>query len=482
VLRRLGRDVAIYGAADFVFRFVAFAVFPIYAHVFTVEQFGTYALILAAVGIVALLANLGVNNATQRYYWDPQTELATQPTIVSTGLGVLLTWSCLLVLALIAALYPVREVIATRYGISWTIVIVALATIVPDQLLQYCLDTLRLHFTPWRFVFVSFMKNLLGVATGLVLILAFGAGLEGLFIGALVGAVVAVPIALILIRRDLTLGFNALVARRLVSFGYPFIFAGLAYWLFGAVDRWMLAELSTAKELGLYAIAYKFGSAVVFLNTAFGQAWSPLALKIRRDDEHYRTAYARVFSVWLFVLLVAGSIVALFGQEVLRILTPTDYWEAAPVLAILVMGIVVSGTTQITAVGISIEKQTRLFAWAAWTTASVNVLLNLALIPTFGAIGAALATFVSYVLLTALYLFWSQRLHPIPLEKSRLVFLAVVIVAMVAASSFITSVEVSARMILLKAAILGLIVAGALSLRIVNIPIIRGVFRDSPKS
>ncbi len=477
MLRRLGRDVAIYGVADFAFRFVAFAVFPIYAHIFTVEQFGVYALVSATTGLIALLATLGINNAAQRYYWEPEAVGATQSAIISTGLAVLATWSVVIVGLSAAALFPFRETIAVRYGISWTVLILALATIVPEQILQYCLDTLRLHFAPWKFAAVSLLKNLLGVAASLLLVVQFRAGLEGLFAGALFGAVAAVPAALILVRRDLIAEYRATVARRLVAFGYPFIFAGLAYWIFGTADRWMLAEMSTAKELGLYAIAYKFGTIVVFLNGAFGQAWSPMAMKIRRDDSRYRAAYARVLSVWLFVLLFVAAGVALFGKEILRLLTPEEYWNAAVVLAILVMGVAVSGTTQITAVGISIEQKTRLFAWASWTTAAANVGLNIFLIPAFGAVGAALATFLSYVLLTGLYLFWSQRLHPIPLEKLPLALASVVIVAFVCSALVVPSPDAGLTSLLAKVLVLAAIAAGGTYVGVFKMAAVRGAIR-----
>ena len=170
----------------------------------------------------------------------------------------------------------------------------------------------------------------------------------------------------------------------------------------------------------MYSIAYKFAGILLFVNAAFGQAWNPIALKLKNDDAKDRVAYSRVFSGWFFFLTIAGSAIVLFGNEALRLLTPREYWTAAPALAPLVMGVVLSGTTQITGLGISLENRTRLFAGAAWTTALVNVLLNFLLIPRFGALGAGIATFLSYALLTGLYLYWSQRLHPIPLEISKL--------------------------------------------------------------
>src|SRR5688500_5255094 len=112
MLRSLGKDIAVYGAADFGFRVIGFSVFPIYANVFSVEQFGIYALVTATTGFVALFANLGLNNAAQRYYWDPETLAAMRPVIVSTGLGILTAWSCGIVLLFIAGLYLAQEFIA----------------------------------------------------------------------------------------------------------------------------------------------------------------------------------------------------------------------------------------------------------------------------------------------------------------------------------------------------------------------------------
>lgn len=472
MLKRISRDIAIYGSGDLAFRLLGFLVFPIYAHIFSVKEFGTYALVSTSVGLVALFANLGLYSAVQRHYWDGQTPEKARPRLVTTGIVVLLAWSCTLASMLIAMLYPLREVLSANFGISWRIAVIAMLAVVPDQLLQYCLDTLRLHFSPWKFTFLSFLKNLLGIAIGLLLIIAFDAGLEGLFGGALIGAVAALPVALFLIRQDLTRGFDNAMALRLVRFGYPFMFAGLAYWIFGSIDRWMLAELRDTTQLGLYSIAYKFATVVVFLNGAFGQAWSPIALKLRQDHADYRLTYARILSSWFFFLTFTGTAVTLFGSEALRVLTPPEYWPAASSLGLLVMGVVLSGTTQITAIGISLEMKTRLFAFAAWASAVANIGLNFILIPAWGADGAALATFLSYGLLTSLYLFWSQKLHPVPLERAKLLYSLTLLVSITVLSMSLAELH-SIYLVLAKVTILALAIAGGIALKIIDVSIIK---------
>lgn len=468
MFRRLAKDIAVYGAGDLLFKFVGFAVFPIYAHVFSVEDFGIMALGMVTAGLVSIIANLGLNNAVQRFYWDPLTKENDQPMIISTGLFVLCIWSIVLVGILVGVLYHTHGIIYARYKLAWMILALALLTVIPEQVLQYALDTIRLHFAPWKYTLVSFLKNFLGVALGLVLILAFEIGVVGVFWGGFVAALVGVPVALFLIRKDLAWRLDSSAARQLLGFGYPFIFAGAAYWIFGSMDRWMLAELSDNVQVGLYSIAFKLAGIMIFVNTAFGQAWSPMAIKILRDEPNYRELYGKLLTSWFYFLALVGSGIALFGYEALYVLTPAEYWPAASVVGAIAMGLVLSGTTQITMVGISLERKTKLLAVSAWATAIVNFLLNWLLIPYWGALGAAIATFLSYGLLTGMLLFWSQSLHPIPLEKSKLIFCVIVVGAMLVLSSYIGRFAWTINILALKFSALTAITLGAFWLRIVD--------------
>jgi O-antigen/teichoic acid export membrane protein len=293
-------------------------------------------------------------------------------------------------------------------------------------------------------------------------------GLYGYFAGTLIALTITVPLALWFIRRDFVFKIDKTVARRIFEFGYPFVFAGLAYWIFGSMDRWMLAILSNSQEVGLYSIAFKFATIVTFVNTAFGQAWSPYAIKLMREDKSYRYVYSRIFSLWFFILAILGLIVTLFSQELLIMLTPEDYWPAADVLVVVVLGMVLFGTTQITALGISIEKKTKLLSHGAWITAIVNFVLNLLFIPVWGARGAALATLLSYMLLTGFFLYWTQRLHPIPLEKTKLMYACAVLCIAFFAYNFLHLNTIDMTTLLLKLFLVSAIFFGGIRLGVVG--------------
>jgi O-antigen/teichoic acid export membrane protein len=143
--------------------------------------------------------------------------------------------------------------------------------------------------------FLALTIRVVTIALGIIALVIFKLGVEGYLIGQVAAFLAVLPIGLWLIRRDIK--FSKLIFFwfiKLVRFGYPFIFAGFGYWLFSSIDRWMLASFSSIKEVGIYSVSSRFSSIVFFVSTAFGQAWSPLAMKIRSDyPNNYRFIYGQ---------------------------------------------------------------------------------------------------------------------------------------------------------------------------------------------
>jgi O-antigen/teichoic acid export membrane protein len=475
VLKRFAKDVVIYGGVDFLFRLAQFAALPVYAHLLSVADFGLLALLTVTATLMGMLLNLGINNAVQRFYFDPEIEEADRPAVVSTGLAQLVLSGLLVTAVGGLVLLALHEEIRAAWGIGWLLLLIVLLTALPEQLAQFMLDAVRLQFAPWKFCAIALIKNLSGVLLGLWLMIYWDLGLAGLLLGTLLAAVAAVPIGVLMIRRDLTLRIRRKLAGEIFRYGYPFVFAGAAYWVFGSMDRWMLMALTGPDQVGLFSIGFKLGSIVTFLIFAFSQAWSPYAFKAYGESPNYRSIYARILSVWFFFLAFVGLGISLFGREVLMLLTPPEYWPAAPIIGICAAGLALYGTTFISNIGVSIERKTILLTYAAWLAAIANVLLNLALIPYLGAMGAAASTFLSYGVLAGSLLFWSQRLHPLPLEKAKLAFSCMIVCLSFAAAVISQYFEVSLVAGAAKAAVLVAVLGSAFLVRIVDLDLYRAM-------
>jgi O-antigen/teichoic acid export membrane protein len=415
--KQLFKDTIFYGAADAILKAISFFTFPIFANLLKVDDYGILTIVGTVAGFVGMFLNMGINNAVQRFYFDENSTRDDQKKIVTTGLITLCIWSALVTLVTIAVSYPFGNYIQKEYQVVWSFFALALLANLPAQILGFCNDTIRLHFKPTNFFILAIIKNLVSVVASIVVLYYFKAGVYGCLLLGFLAPAFFVPLALYLIKKDLIVNFDKPWAKQIVKFGYPFIFAGMAYWLFGSIDRVILAEFSNNTQIGLFSIAFKFGSIVVFINGAFSQAWSPVAIKIMAEDKlGYKRKFADIFEIYFaFVVLIAAGC-CLFSKEFLIRTTPVEYWAASDASVYITIALAISATTQITALGISIEKKTSYFSKIAWLTAVVNILVNLLLVPRMGADGAGIATIVSYIFLSGSYLYITQKIHPFPLK------------------------------------------------------------------
>jgi O-antigen/teichoic acid export membrane protein len=422
VFRQLARNSVIYGGADFVSKIAAFLAFPLIAAALSPLAFGALELMLTATALLGVIANCGLNNAVQRFYWDAQTQPTERPALVSSGLAALsLLLLGALALGCIAVLTYTHWPHEKSPPLGWIGLLAGLVLMAAGQVVQYLLDVTRLHLAPWRFAGIALASRVMTAVAGVTTVVWLGWGLDGLIAAQALVMLAAVPLALYMVRTDLTWKVEQAVARKLMHFGYPFIYAGFAYWLFGSMDRWMLASMSSVEEVGIYSVAFRFASVVLFISAAFGQAWSPVAIKIRTDHpDTYRAIYGNILLLLLFVMLALGGGLALFSGEVASLIMPPEYRSSALPLAILCFSIILQSTQQVTAIGISLEKKTYLFARMAWISAIVNFIGNYLLIPNFGAAGAAWATLISYAFLMVSFMVYTQSLHPLVVQWWRL--------------------------------------------------------------
>nr|WP_287938057.1 flippase [Algoriphagus sp.] len=456
VIKQLAKDSAIYGGADLVSKTISFFTFPFIAKALSPESFGFLELILTSTALLGVIGNFGLNNSVQRFYWDPQVNPEDRKEVVSSGfLSQLLIFFLLLVLALGLCLLFFPE-LGSAYAFTWFGLSAALLLMAGNQWTQYILDVIRLQFRPWSFLAVSMTSRVLSAILGVFAVVFLGKGIDGLLGAQALVVMLVLPLAVLIVRKELAFpSFSKKWAKELLQYGYPFIFSALAYWVFTSQDRWMLASFSSVEEVGIYSVSFRFASVILFVSAAFGQAWSPVAMKIRADHpESYPKIYGDVLLLLLLVIALIAGFIGLFSGEVIHFLMGEEYVDSALPMILLAFAIVFQATQQITGIGISLEKRTVLFAHLSWVTMVVNFGLNWFLIPNYGALGASWATAISYFFLTGAYFFFTQRLHPIRVSYLRLVLVLGLTFSVIFLSFWFYQPELSGITILLKILIL----------------------------
>jgi O-antigen/teichoic acid export membrane protein len=418
-LTTLAKQTVVYGLSGAALQFIGLVTLPVFSRVFTPAEYGVIEVGNVTYSLLAVLTDAGMASASQRNYYEyTDAEPRKRGTVMLTAVATSVATGTAIALILVALSGPLSHALFKSTDHASVLVVVA-ATLPVTAALQFTREAMRLRFRAWHYLVSAVLAALVTAAVSLVDVLVFNSGVVGLFVGTLAGNAVAGLYGVIVARRSFGPGLSRQELRSMLAYGIPLIVPGLSLWGLTFIDRLLLTGLSTLGEVGQYAIANRLAGVVLFLTTAFGTAFSPFILSLYSEDpEAERRLRARTLNILTVVLLGLSVWLGLFARELIKVIAPA-FDTAYQSVGLLVLGATDFGLTTIVLFGISITRQTQWAAIYSAIAAALNIGLNIALIPSTGQVGAAIATAASFALLAWLYYRKSQELYPTPYEPHR---------------------------------------------------------------
>ncbi|MBI2265636.1 MAG: oligosaccharide flippase family protein [Armatimonadetes bacterium] len=213
-------------------------------------------------------------------------------------------------------------------------------------------------------------------------------------------------------------------AKTLVSFGLPYVPMAFSIWVAGVSDRYFLGAFRGAEEVGIYSVSYSLGYtlAMVVFNPIF-LILPSIASRLWNEGkkEEVKELFQDTLQASIFIIAPLLVLAVLFSPQIVRLLTTSEFAQGAHNLPIVAFGygfLMISGFGEIV---LSLTKKTHvlplLFGWSA----AVNTVLNIFLIPPFGATGAATATAATYLLHLIVMVIVTSPLLPLAYHPQSLV-------------------------------------------------------------
>jgi O-antigen/teichoic acid export membrane protein len=167
------------------------------------------------------------------------------------------------------------------------------------------------------------------------------------------------------------------------------------------LDILMLSKLSTASEVAVYSVPYAVLQYSWVVPSAVAAAFFPvLTDALRRDAHRARYLFFLVVRLLFFFSVPAAIFLAAGSTPILTTLFGDKYAESGVVLAILAVVVVLAAQNYVLWYGIFAMKQEAMVVAIQSAGLGLNAVLNLFLIPRFGAEGAASALVASELVVT----------------------------------------------------------------------------------
>lgn len=370
------------------------------------DNYGLINYAAAYVSFFASLCNLGINSIIVKNFVDhPEEEGKTIGTAIVLRIGS----------SFLSALMIIGIVSVIDRGETLTIVVVALSSI---SVIFQVLDTLNYWFQTRlmsKYSAIAATVAYIAVSAYKVLLLILQKDVRWFAVANTIDYIVIGLFLLYVYRKKggPTFSFSLDKGRELLQKSSSFILAGMMVSIYACTDRFMLKQMLDEASVGYYSLAVSISNMWVFILSAIIDSMYPVIMELHsRDYDAYNKKNKQLYAIVFYTALTASAGISVLANLIVKILYGEAFLPAVLPLRIVVWYTAFSYLGVARNAWIVSENKQRKLKYIYIFSAAINVILNLILIPFWGAAGAAIASLVTQISTVVLIPYWIQELRP----------------------------------------------------------------------
>ena len=401
LFKKLASDTAILAIGTIGSKLLVFLLMPLYTAYLSTAEYGTAELITTTANLLIPLACVGITNGIFRFAAERN---ADQEAVFTSSMLLLAGGS-----AVFLALSPLFFLVPFFGAYSWLIPLYVILANLQGVCAQYVRATDHTRL----FAFQGIFNTLLTVLFNVLFLVVFHMGVTGYVLSVILGNLLTS--ALLFFGAGLYRVFrldkvDRGLVRELLRFSLPMVPTTVCWLITDLSDRYLVTYYCGEAINGIYSAAYKIPSIVNLLSSVFMMAWQFSAVTQSSDEDGCREFYNKIYGGFLSLMVVGAAGLILFSDVLTGMLFNVAYAGASFYMPTLLAAAAVESIVAFLATVYLVKKKTMHSFVTAISGAILNVALNVVLIPSLGAIGAALATLASYLLVFGLRIVDAPRM------------------------------------------------------------------------
>lgn len=377
-------------------KLLQFLLVPFYARVMNSEEFGTVDILQSIVSLVLPIVSLSVFEAVFRFSMEKKYD---KDKVISNGLYVTVIGCCILCICSVPAVFFIDATYV------WLVLLNTIAVAYWTLFSQYTKAIGRTVL----FSINSVILTCLVLFFSILFLYFFKLGIYGYMMAYIIANLIATIILIPCLRKDYNYKaefINHALLTEMLVFSIPLVLNGICWWLSNFTDRVMITLMLGTSVNGLYAASSKIPHLISVMALVFLQAWQ---ISANEEYDSYDKAdfYGTIYEGILGSVFFIASVIILLCKPLTSIVLGQEFyssWKNMPVLVIAAVAFSLS------AFFISIYtacKKTKMAFYTNLICVIVNLICNYFFIKMHGALGAAVATALAYIVL------WIVRVYDV---------------------------------------------------------------------
>jgi len=420
--RNLFGNMALFTIGNFVSKLLVMLLVPFYTNVLSTAEYGIADGMQATLLLLVPLLTINIGEAALRYGIEREKERISILRIMVKY--VLL--SDTLVFGICTILYFILSHSGFVSGVAWGTYCMLFAALyvcnsIYEAMILYCqgCEQVKIMITG------TVACTVLVIASNIYFLLILKIGLYGYLLAQMIsflGASLIMLCLMIFVTPSELLNAKEKddgvlkLEKEMTGYGSSMLLYSTSSWVNNALDRYFVLAMCGAGVNGLYAVAYKIPAILTVFQRIFAQAWQISANKTYEDKDS-ADFFSKVYESYQTVMAIGCSGLILFTQLIAYLLFAKDFYQAYTLVPPLLISVIFGALTGFLGSICLAFKDGKSMGCATGIGAIVNAVLNAILIYFCGAMGAAIATMISYF--TMYYFAYRAVLKHVALKINR---------------------------------------------------------------
>ncbi len=399
------KNSSIYLGSSMMNKMIPFLLLPIMTSYLSPEEYGTLSIYVILISFYGAFIGMAMQtNISKNFFKVSKEDLSL---IIGNILIILsLTFTIVLLFT-----YGITLFFDNVFSIptSWLLVIPFISVMM--MINEINTTILRNEQRAYMFGIFEISNTFIKMSLTIMFLVVFSFSWYSQVLGTLMGSIVFFMVGIFYMRqRDyISMRLNKEKIKSILSVSLPLIPHVIGGVVIAMSDRFFIEEMVGIEAVGIYSVGYMFGMVVLLFTDAFIKAWSPWFYKSivnpTAEKKIKIVKYSYMYIVSIFILAI---IISSVGEWVLPYVVDEKFYNAKEYILWIALGYAVHGVYKIFFPYLVHINKTTFLAFSTLLAAVINIVLNYFLIQYYGAIGAAYATIISF-LVSAVLVFWYQK-------------------------------------------------------------------------
>lgn len=385
---KLIKNTGILAVGNFGSKILIFLLVPLYTAVLTVDEYGSYDILISTISLLIPILTLNISDAILRFPIDKN---ADNPKIIHTGIMLVFLSGIIVLLIQVFPNSPWAQMSGIQYlgAVYYSTAFYQLLTLFARGLEKMALVAIS-----------GLINTSTMIILNVVLLLVFDFGLDGFFIAQIVSMISPSVFLVVYLRKEIfarpKTSNNTLILK-MVKYSLPLATTVVGWWFITTADRYIILVLCGVEANGLYSIAYKIPAILSTISGIFLQAWQVSAVK-SFDPCDSDSFLRNTFKTVEMLLVLICSILLPFTPVLAAFLFSGDFYSAWEYVPLLLIYAVLNTMGGMWAPFFSVGFSTKPMVISTLLSGVVNVILGIILVTFLGIQGAVISSLVSSVI------------------------------------------------------------------------------------